>query len=178
MWGIVSLVIIILTVVCILSFGTALFLIGKYNLLITRRQKLTGDLREIEFILRAEIELIKRSLNTNERNLNFSWTDKLETAEELSHQSAAQKLNENNLELLVKSDAIIKECFHQLSLEKIEVGDPIMTTGGETGSTGERLSRLFVLAREYNKQLTSASGQIIAKFMGFVRLVLPDGIKA
>ena len=157
-----------------LLLGGAAFLIGKYNLLITLRQKLTGDLREIEFILRAEIDEVRNVLQAAGRQIGDQPMCWLAEAEQLAHRSAAQKLGKDNLLMLTDAVALFEKCMQSFSCAEIAAAGKVMTTGGAAGSVPMRLAGLFNIALEYNRQLAFVGCRLVAWGADFTALKLPE----
>lgn len=176
-WNFPALVVLVATGL-VLS-GCALFLLGKYNLLVTLRQKLTGDIREIDFILRVEIEELRKSpaMGVETRGLT-GLMDRLAEAERSAHRSAAQELGKDNLLLLIGAANLVQRCRQKLPVGDALAGSQVMTTGGPVGSVADRLAVLTNLTRQYNAQLNLPSCRLVAWLNGFTGLEIPgDTVK-
>ena len=147
-----------------------LFAIGKFNQLVTSRQRIATEMLQLDLTLRkqsAALQALGRSLSTD-------LVSKLALAEEKSHRAVSGHLNGDNLAMLFQASDLVVYCWESANMIELDAaGRDSENYLERTWAIRKRINRLI---DDYRYFLRVGPSCALARIFGFDPLFLENSL--
>jgi hypothetical protein len=147
-----------------------LFAIGKFNQLVTSRQRISTEMLQLDLTLRMQSAVLQ-ALGSS---LSTELVSKLALAEEKSHRAVSGHLSGDNLAMLFQASDLIVYCWESANIiELAAAGRDIENYLERTWAIRKRINRLI---DDYRNILGVGPFCALARICGFAPIFLENSL--